>query len=100
MTRKAEDAMDEIAWAAEQRPESEHGMSNFDQSVDDGLEADLRAGMHAIHSAWDFNGVVWYDPEAAVFCEAVRRYHVLVAVVSRPDLRELMHAVNDEWGWA
>jgi|SRR5215472_2942714 len=94
-----DDAMNEIAEAVLQRPESEHGMSNFDHSIDDGLEADLRAGMRAGHAAWEFHGTVWYDAESGLFYEAVRRYHALVAVIGRPGLRELMHAVNDEWGW-
>lgn len=78
---------------------SDHGMSNFDQSVDDGLEADLRAGMRARHSAWNFNGQVWYDGTADVFREEVSVYHVVRAEHSAATLEELMRVVNDEFGW-
>ncbi len=80
-------------------PESDHGMSNFDQSVDDGLEDDLRAGMKGRHAAWNFNGLVWLDDWTGMFCEVVRRFHVIVAVHAAPTLEELMHEVNDEHGW-
>jgi hypothetical protein len=80
-------------------PESEHGMSNFDHSVDDGLEEALRAGMKGRHAAWEFNGLVWLDERTGLFCEVVRRYHEVVAVHAAPTLKELMHEVNDEHGW-
>jgi len=80
-------------------PESDHGMSNFDHVIDDGLEADLRAGLKGRHAAWDFNGLVWFETRIGQFCEAVRQYHVLVGVVAAPTLRELMGEVNDEYGW-
>ena len=80
-------------------PESGHGMSNFDHVIDDGLEADLRAGLTGHHAAWEFSGVVWFDARLGQFCEAVRRYHALVGVVAAPTLRELMEEVNDEYGW-
>ena len=80
-------------------PESEHGMSNFDHKIDDGLEADLRAGLKGRHAAWEFNGRVWFDARLGMFCEAVRRYHALRGVVAAPTLRELMAEVNDEYGW-
>jgi hypothetical protein len=78
---------------------SEHGMTNFDHSVDEGLEADLRAGMRARHSAWNFNGQVWYDAAGEVFREEVWVYHALVAERSAATLEELMRVVSDEFGW-
>lgn len=93
------DAMNAIAEEVLSRPESDCGMSNFDHSIHDGAEADLRAGMRTRHAAWEFNGVVWYDAEAGMFYEAVRRYHVLQAIIGRPELLDLMAAVNDEYGW-
>ena len=94
-----DDAMEAIAEAVRKLPESDCGMSNFDHSIDGGLEEDLRSGKRGTHAAWDFNGAVWYDPKAALFYEAVRRYHVVVAIVGRPTLEELMREVNDEYGW-
>ena len=90
------DATDEAVQAL---PESRYGMTNFNHSIDPELEADLRAGMRGRHAAWGFNGLVWYDAKASQFCEIVRRYHVIQAIVGRPALRELMEAVNDEYGW-
>ncbi len=86
---------------AQTRPErlcfSELGMSNFDHVIDEGLEEQLRAGEHcAQHSAWDFCGYVWF--EDGQFYEEVWRFHQHVATLSADDLRELMEAVNDEYG--
>jgi len=75
------------------------GMSNFDHSVDEGFEDDLRAGLRGTHSAWNFNGQVWYDPDEDVFKEEVWVYHQMVAVRSAPDLETLMRVVSDEFGW-
>jgi hypothetical protein len=91
--------MNAVAEAIRERPESDCGMSNFGHSIDGGLEADLRAGMRGSHAAWEFRGTVWYDADAGQFCEIVRRYHTVIAIVGRPTLEELMHAVNDEYGW-
>ena len=93
------DELNAVAEAVSALPESEHGMSNFDHSIDEGFEADLRAGMGGSHAAWEFHGTVWYDAKAGQFCEVVRRYHVVVGIVGRPTLEELMEAVNEEYGW-
>jgi hypothetical protein len=90
------DATDEAVQAL---PESPYEMTNFDHSIAPGFEVDLRAGLRGRHSAWEFNGIVWYDASADQFCEIVRRYHVVQAIIGRPTLRELMEAVNDEYGW-
>jgi len=74
-------------------------MSNFDHSIDEGLEADLRAGMRGVHSAWNFNGQVWYDADAGLFREEVWVYHVLAAERSAATLEDLMRVVSDEFGW-
>ena len=84
--------MTEVTW-------SDHGMSNFDHTVDPGLEDDLKQGMHAQHSAWNFCGEVWWDAEREVFTETVRQYRVEVGQVSAPTLAELMSEVNDKYGW-
>lgn len=75
------------------------GMSNFDHSVDPGMEDDLRAGMRGEHSAWNFHGVVWFDPDKGVFREEVKVYGAVRGTWSAPTLEELMHEVNDRFGW-
>ena len=74
-------------------------MSNFDHTQDEGFEDDLQAGMRGTHSAWNFNGQVWYDPDADLFREEVWVHHVRMAEHSAPTLEELMRTVNDEFGW-
>lgn len=77
---------------------SARGMTNFDHSIDDGLADDLKAGMRATHSAWNFNGQVWWDADEEMFKEDVWRYNALVATRSAPTLEDLMRVVNDEFG--
>jgi hypothetical protein len=74
-------------------------MSNFDHSQDEGFEDDLRAGLRGHHAAWNFNGQVWYDPDAELFREEVWVHHVVAAERSARTLEELMRVVNDEFGW-
>jgi hypothetical protein len=78
---------------------SQNGMTNFDHSIDDGLADDLKAGLRARHSAWNFNGQVWWDPDEQVFREEVWQYHAVVATRSALTLEDLMRVVNDEFGW-
>jgi hypothetical protein len=80
-------------------PETKLGMTNFDHSIDPGLDAALREGMKGRHAAWEFNGLVWLDERTGMFCEVVRRYHMVVAAYAAPSLKELMDEVNDEHGW-
>ncbi len=74
-------------------------MSNFDHEVPEGLEADLKAGARSRHSAWDFNGQIWYDPETNLFYEEVWVFHTVAGSRSAATLRDLMSVVNDEFGW-
>jgi hypothetical protein len=55
--------------------------------------------MRGTHSAWNFNGQVWYDADEDMFKEEVWVYHAVAAVRSAPDLDTLMRVVNDEFGW-
>lgn len=74
------------------------GMSNFDHSIDDGLEDALqREPVFCRHSAWEFNGQVWWD--GSQFREQVWRYHAPIATYAEDTLRELMETVNDNHGW-
>ena len=86
--------------AVEGMEETNLEMSNFDSVIDDGLEELLRQNPNTVcstHSGWNFNGKVWFD--GTVFCEEVWQYHQKVDFVSAPTLRELMHSVNDKYGW-
>jgi len=82
----------EVTW-------TDKGMSNFDRSVDPGLADDLKAGMRAQHSAWNFCGEVRWDAERELFTETVRRYRAEVGQFTAPTLEELMAEVNDQYGW-
>lgn len=79
-------------------PESGLSMTNDEYTIDDGLEQALRDGKSGEHTAWNFFGLIWYDQESGEFCELVRRYQVSQAVVRAKSLRELMSAVNVEYG--
>jgi hypothetical protein len=81
------------------RPESGHGMRNLNREIDDGLEADLRAGMRGYHYAWNFCGLLWYDAHEGRFYEAAFCYHVIAAVVGAADLATLMHEASEMFGW-
>lgn len=73
-------------------------MSNLDHSIDPGLEEALRErAVWARHSAWNFNGQVWF--EDGTFFEEVWHYHVHIDTVGASSLEELMRAVNDLHGW-
>jgi hypothetical protein len=87
-----EDATAEVTW-------SDKGMSNFDKTVDPGMEEDLRAGMRGQHSAWNFHGQVWFEAAEGVFKEEVSVHKAVRGTLSAPTLEELMHEVNDEYGW-
>ncbi len=78
-------------------PESEFSMSNCFQTIDDGMEDDLRNGMRSAHAGWHFHGEVWF--EDGQFHEAVRQYHNHVDTKSADSLEELMNDVNDAYGF-
>lgn len=76
-----------------------HGMSNFDDSIDEGLEAALRAApskVYGIHSAWNFNGRVWYNGTS--FVEEVWRHKAVVDTIRADTLTALRDAVNEKYG--
>jgi hypothetical protein len=76
------------------------GMTNLDQSIEEGFEEALRAAPNRVfgrHAAWEFNGLVWFDGEQ--FCEEVWRYHSPIEIMTAPTLRELMCVVNDKYGY-
>jgi len=75
-------------------------MSNFDHSIDDGMEDFLKESPGKYvgeHSARDFFGTVMWDD--GQFVELVHKYGSIVDTVKAPTLRELMEKVNDKHGW-
>jgi len=75
------------------------GMSNCDHEIDEGFDEALRARpseVYGRHAGWNFNGFVWF--ESGLFHEQVWCYRVPQKEISAPTLRELMEAVNEEFG--
>jgi hypothetical protein len=76
------------------------GMSNFDHSIDDGFEDDLRGGqVVGEYAGWEFNAQVWFDQDSEEFVCEVWRYGAAVEVVRASSLQEIMSQVSDRWGW-
>lgn len=74
------------------------GMSNFDFSVDPGVEGALRAGdAYTCYAGWNFHGKVWWDGEQ--FACQVWTYHTPRETIRAATLEELMHAVSSEYGY-
>lgn len=72
-------------------------MSNFDCVIDDGMEDALRTGgCYGKHSAWNFNGDVWFQD--GQFHEWIWVYGSPRALVSASTLRELMQKANWRYG--
>lgn len=75
-------------------------MSNFDHSIDDGLEELLRAeNVYASYSGWDFAGYVWFDRSKGKFACEVWRYKSLQAIYYEETLVEIMDTVCQTWGY-
>lgn len=76
-------------------------MSNYDHTIDEDMEKNLRAGMISVHTGLYFNGAcVWYDEQEDLFFEQVWVHHIPVAILDAPSLERLMEKVNDTFGWA
>ena len=71
-------------------------MSNYDHTIDDGLEDLLRAGNIGTHNGWDFNGAVFFAE--GWFHEEVWQYRAYAGTVSAESLSDLMEAVNSRYG--
>ena len=76
--------------------ESEHGMSNFDHAIDDGMAEDLVAGKVGYYAGWNFHGTVWFA--GGKFYCMVRCYQVHVATVEADTLDGIMDEVSSRWG--
>ena len=77
-------------------PRTELQMSNFDNSIDEGLEEKLKDGYWCNHNAWNYNGTVWY--KEGHYYEAVYHYRRYQSTYSAKTLRELMDIVQDQFG--
>lgn len=77
------------------------GMSNFDHSIDIGLETALkRSHAYAIYDGWNFNGRVWYDRTDKLFkCEVWHYREPQEQIFAEDNLTDLMASVSDEWGY-
>ena len=76
------------------------GMTNFDHSIDAGLDNLLRSNPNKVcvgHAAWNFHGTVWFDGEQ--FVEEVWTYGSPREVIKAGTIPELMEAVNSEYGY-
>ena len=75
-------------------------MTNCDHSIDEQRADRLRREEHtwANYHAWEFQGHVWYDREAAQFCCDILRYRKFQECVRRPTLRAIMAYCCDKWG--
>jgi hypothetical protein len=84
--------------AVKARPRTDKEMSNFDRTIDKGLEEDLRNGMRGTHAAARFFGqYVWFDNDT--FYEQVWVFGEPAAVCSSDSLEDLLRLVNDQFGW-
>src|SRR5260370_37964870 len=74
------------------------GMTNFDGSIDDGLDEALRTGkVFGRHAGWEFNGRGWVQD--GQFHEAGSRDRCHVDTISGATLQELMEAREAEIRW-
>ena len=91
--------LEEVVEYIRPRPDIDVVMTNLDHSVEEEAEEALRGGGRGTHSAWEFNGNVWFEESDDLFHEVVHRHHIPVGHFAAPTLRDLMQVVNDEWGW-
>lgn len=77
--------------------EADVSMSNFDHTVDAGMEKVLKSGMWGRHAGWNFNARVRWDGER--FHSQVWRFQRKVGDYYADTLEDLMAQVNDIFGW-
>ena len=85
----------------EKRPklytEIDIGMSNFDHTIDSGVEKKLKEGKYyAQYSGWDFCGYVWWNKNKWS-CE-VWVYNSHVDTIHGDALEEIMEKVSEQYG--
>lgn len=75
------------------------GMSNFDHTIDAGLEEALRqepGDVYGTHAAWNFNGRVWFA--GGMFHEEVWRYGGPIEVLRAETLQDVKDAACAQYG--
>lgn len=77
--------------------ESKYEMSNFDHTIDSGLEEDLKAGKIGRHSAWNFNAYLYYKD--GKFYSEVWVFHEQQETFEANTLQELMDLANEKYGY-
>jgi hypothetical protein len=72
-------------------------MSNFDHSIDEGTEEELKLGKYCCtYAAWNFNGQVWWD--GTNFLCGIWRFKSHIDTIEAPTLRDLMLACSEKYG--
>ena len=74
-------------------------MSNFDGSIDKGMEKSLRDKPNKVfgrHAGWNFNGRVYFNGDK--FCEDVYCYGSMIATIKHETLRGLFNEVCNAYG--
>jgi hypothetical protein len=79
-------------------PEYGGGLTNFDFSIDDGVEDVLRARTHVCtYAGRNFNGICWFDGDL-FWCQPWV-YHVPRPPIAASTLVDLMHEVSKAYGY-
>jgi hypothetical protein len=76
--------------------DSKHSMSNFDHEIDDGLEADLRAGMKSGYAAMNFYGRLWFR-DGKFHCQVMQHYKH-TTTISADTLQQIMDEACERFG--
>jgi len=75
------------------------GMSNFDHSIDDGLEESLQTNKQvAQYSGWNFCGYVYWDKEEKKFICEVWQNNEWIDTIKANNLEEIMEEVFGQYG--
>lgn len=80
-------------------PSWESVYSNMDHHLDRALADRMKAEpLFARHAAWNFNAVVWYEPEPALWHSVVRRYGAVVAHFTGVEIMDVVRPANERFG--
>ena len=75
------------------------GMSNFDHSIDEGLEKALQKGKcYAQYAGWNFCGEVYWGKKEQIYICEVSRYNIWVDTIQADTLEEIMEKVSEKYG--
>lgn len=75
------------------------GMSNFDHTIDSGLDSALRSEpekVYANYSGWNFHARVWFENDQ--FHAEVSVYGAVMDTVSADSLQDIMDSVSSAYG--